>query len=309
VNFDAFADRLTDRRIAGLTDAVAKLEAGIAAGVVRNADFVSCKEAINWAVDTAYDHYQDEYRDYGDGPLVMGAYNVPSAIKYATKNRPRNYLERLAVLTALLPLHELIQRAKLMVVKRQTGPGAPKTAKQLEREACTMTCQCCGGRYLANTGTIAHHGYQRPGDGWQTASCIGAKFEPFEVSRERLYVHIKDLKGWEVGAVADRKAVADETEPVSMRFNADRDHRGHHHYKWVDVTRDTFPTIYSEREGSFRSIMIHSFDALKSSDLGRRDHQISRVSADIKAQEERYDGWKQTHTWNAGAKEWETAHG
>jgi hypothetical protein len=33
---------------------------------------------------------------------------------------------------------------------------------------------------------IAHHGYQRPGDGWQTASCFGARFRPYEVACDAL---------------------------------------------------------------------------------------------------------------------------
>jgi len=47
-------------------------------------------------------------------------------------------------------------------------------------------CQCCGRQIEAKRGNIAHHGYQRPGQGWQTSSCIGAMFPPFQVSRDRL---------------------------------------------------------------------------------------------------------------------------
>ena len=301
MNLAPFAHRLPDHINAKLADAVAVLESGVDAGVVRNADFVSCKETINWAVDKAYDHYQDEHRDYGDGPLVMGAYNVPSAIKYATKNRPRNYLERLAVLKSLLPLHELIQAAKPLVVKRQTGPGAPKTEAQLEREAATMTCQCCGQRYLANVGTIAHHGYQRPGGGWQTASCDGAKAVPFEVGRDRLGLLIGSLKSWETRAVAEWQAVKAETRPVTLRFpdrSVKADRWGQRPYMSVDVTRDTFDAIRSSREDDFRSYSLYSFDSVKESDLIGRDRQIKGVRTEIKEQQARYDGWKKTHRWN-----------
>jgi hypothetical protein len=46
----------------------------------------------------------------------------------------------------------------------------------------TTTCQICGRAIKANTGLIAHHGYKRPGQGWQTASCFGAKYRPYEVA-------------------------------------------------------------------------------------------------------------------------------
>lgn len=33
---------------------------------------------------------------------------------------------------------------------------------------------------------IAHHGYERPGDGWQTQSCMGARFRPYEIASDAL---------------------------------------------------------------------------------------------------------------------------
>jgi len=48
------------------------------------------------------------------------------------------------------------------------------------------TCQVCGRAIKASTGFIAHHGYKRPYEGWQTASCEGARYEPYEVSCDRL---------------------------------------------------------------------------------------------------------------------------
>lgn len=42
------------------------------------------------------------------------------------------------------------------------------------------TCQICGRAIKAKTGRIAHHGYKRPGHGWQTASCMGAGHAPYE---------------------------------------------------------------------------------------------------------------------------------
>jgi hypothetical protein len=49
-----------------------------------------------------------------------------------------------------------------------------------------VQCQICGRGIKANTGVIAHHGYERPGDGWQSASCMGARYLPYEVSCDML---------------------------------------------------------------------------------------------------------------------------
>ena len=56
------------------------------------------------------------------------------------------------------------------------------------------TCQICGRPIKAKNGIIAHHGYKRPGDGWQTASCAGARFKPYEISCDRLPPTIETIK-------------------------------------------------------------------------------------------------------------------
>lgn len=48
------------------------------------------------------------------------------------------------------------------------------------------TCQICGRAIKAKNGLIAHHGYKRPKWGFQTDSCLGARYAPYEESRERL---------------------------------------------------------------------------------------------------------------------------
>lgn len=59
-----------------------------------------------------------------------------------------------------------------------------------------MTCQICGRPIKASKGLIAHHGYKRPGCGWQTASCAGARYLPYEVGRDRIPEVIKGIQQW-----------------------------------------------------------------------------------------------------------------
>ena len=58
------------------------------------------------------------------------------------------------------------------------------------------TCQICGRPIKAKNEIIAHHGYKRPdrGSGWQTASCAGARFKPYEISYDRLPPTIEVIK-------------------------------------------------------------------------------------------------------------------
>ena len=56
------------------------------------------------------------------------------------------------------------------------------------------TCQICGRPIKSKNGLIAHHGYKRPGDGWQTASCSGARHLPYEISCDVLPPTIQYIK-------------------------------------------------------------------------------------------------------------------
>lgn len=44
--------------------------------------------------------------------------------------------------------------------------------------------------------SIAHHGYHRPGHGWQTTSCYGAKWRPYELANDALPGAIEALTAW-----------------------------------------------------------------------------------------------------------------
>lgn len=58
------------------------------------------------------------------------------------------------------------------------------------------TCPCCFRGIALQPGgfTMAHHGYRRPGLGWQTASCPGVRFRPLEVSSEGLQWLVSTMK-------------------------------------------------------------------------------------------------------------------
>ena len=76
------------------------------------------------------------------------------------------------------------------------------------------TCQICLRQIGVTTGTIAHHGYQRPHQGWQTASCMGAKFRSLELACDaiphainRLRDYVASLRGELSGLINDPPAM------------------------------------------------------------------------------------------------------
>lgn len=185
-------------------------------------------------------------------------------------------------------------------------------AVKADDTALRMTCQCCAKKYLANLGTVAHHGYQRPGQGWQTASCGGAKCLPFEVSRERLGEVIVSLKRQreemrnsraEVDAevVAINRTIEDASAP---KVWSHRRHRDVFPDLVLGLTRGNIEDLRAKYSTQFLRNGIHSFDDVKARELGHRDHQINGISEYITESETRFAGWVQTHEWNEPTKSW-----
>jgi hypothetical protein len=159
-----------------------------------------------------------------------------------------------------------------------------------------MTCQCCARPILAKSGLIAHHGYERPDIGWQTASCMGARRDPFEVSREALGRMIGGLRN-SINAMKEaRNKVAAEKAPVTLTY-VTYDKRGARTTKTVTFTRETFDEV-------IRSLLDYrmgyygddgKFDGFKRRDLDDRARKIRMQAEYLAEQQVRYDGWKQTH--------------
>lgn len=201
-----------------------------------------------------------------------------------------------------------------MIYRRSKEEIAAAKAK---KAAKAMHCQCCGRAIFAETGTIAHHGYERPGGGYQTASCMGAKFLPFEVSRDRLGDLIEALVNREEQLVR-RRAEADREEipvrVVHVNYHAPRvkdpmtaNSRGKHPTVTLDFTRANFENLIDENTGRaagkvFDEYTAHcmkfdGFDKVKARDLKNRDAEIKGVREHLAECRARYDAWKATARW------------
>ena len=67
-----------------------------------------------------------------------------------------------------------------------------------EREIKTVEARSGGGLRTPSRrrALIAHHGYKRPGQGWQTASCFGARYRPYEVACDAIPLAITGIRQW-----------------------------------------------------------------------------------------------------------------
>lgn len=153
----------------------------------------------------------------------------------------------------------------------------------------TTTCQICGRAIRAKTGLIAHHGYKQPwlrnGDGHRTASCLGARFAPYEVSRDR----IPDVKAVYEGHLAALETAerALLTDPPASFTVTQRD-------AWGAVRL----TKVLERPEGFdpasprRSYLPLAYDTEYHSRLRTLRGNVSMVRDAIAFLAERYAAWK-----------------
>ena len=216
--------------------------------------------------------------------------------------------------------------------------------EKARKQASAMTCQCCGRQIFAQTGTIAHHGYERPGYGWQTASCMGAKYLPFEVDRARLADLILSLQQMiddtanvivKIKAEKVKLAFSVETEcepyfvgtygrhqkfskPITEFFSrsefealvVEGDHDGDlyqaHRKACADALHaNTRAPIEPKAVQVYRASVYRSYDDMKEAALREQEGRLAALKADLELSENRFSGWRQTHTsFDKKTKQW-----
>jgi len=192
-------------------------------------------------------------------------------------------------------------RKKFHVESRTVKPDADENR---------MHCQCCSRAILANLGTIAHHGYERPGHGWQTGSCMGAKELPFEVDRSALGRMIKFLRDRLARAEEHRAAIKAEKLPIVFNYESQligpsRFQQFGRWQKWpvvkhsFDVSRESFEA-FKAGPGSNSSYGIYDFDAYKKRHVEGLTSSIKNLRVHIAEEESRFSAWKQTHERKSG---------
>ena len=182
---------------------------------------------------------------------------------------------------------------------------AEKARKRREREEYLagkqMTCQACGRAICSKRGVVALHGYERPGDGYQTDSCMGAKEVPLEVSNVIL---LKVIGHWEreVEYLLQKiDAVKAEAEPVRYV------HKPYSHWSAPKaapiIYKLTRATFEADRAASKGNIEYDDFDYYKERHIATLESWLRGCSNDLAGCRDRNKDWKQTMKFVAG--EWE----
>jgi len=172
---------------------------GLAAGGIRNTDFQDAKSRLGRALEQAWDRqvsapffHAGRWQAQPDPLQALNQTCNPSSLhdllavarRLDASDATGPAADAMRALTAeVLPLAEAARDLKGLVVKGR----APAPPKPVNPDQVRGTCSCCfRDTAVIETGRMAHHGYERPGDGAQSPSCAGVRFPPLEVSTEGL---------------------------------------------------------------------------------------------------------------------------
>ena len=209
-----FHARQSERETERLTDALATIQKAKEQGSIRNAVYLDAKQTIDRAIESGWRRVQDVYlsiptdiRRRSIGPAqtandlyfagVSGAHSLLALRKKviaakAGSDAPFDafYAAADTFVSDLIGLAETIRAVKATVVKGRAPRSAPPPSNP---DQIRGTCPCCFANQAVRGTTMVHHGYERPGEGYQTASCPGIRFKPYERSLDGVEAMIDDL--------------------------------------------------------------------------------------------------------------------
>lgn len=149
------------------------------------------------------------------------------------------------------------------------------------------TCQICARPIRANNanGVIAHHGYRRPnrGSGWQTSSCRGARYLPYEKSCDQIPPTIDYIARY----IESRKAFVKQymTNPPEELSYQD------YNRQWVKVQKPVgFDPVKNEQKGSF-NYGSEKYESEHHHAVYNANFDIKQSTRDVEFLEKRLSMW------------------
>lgn len=154
-------------------------------------------------------------------------------------------------------------------------------SKTREKTTLIGHCQVCEREIKSSLGRIAHHGYQRPGDGWQTDSCMGALELAFERGHDALDRFIESLASQLAALKRGREKHDAERLPIP---NPDYTYwLSRHGRNWRGALVEAPPANIEPGHAKYES--------LRRSHLQRMDNEIDSTEQYLAYQRARRAGW------------------
>ncbi len=258
-------------------NALSHIDAGLRNNEIRNIAWKESKDALNRLVESAWSNLIDphfwtvrseseELYQFGWDVRVSGLHGVTAAKKRADKTKldgPGVEAAR-AMLNELQPLTDAVNSLKDHIVKGRAPNPDPKPENP---NKVVRTCPCCFRGIAVQSNRMVHHGYERPWDGMQTASCTGIHYKPLERSDEGLRAIIT---GTENHIERCEAALAEKDVQTSLTV---KNHKG----QLVEITPD--------HKGWASA--LHDWEA-------RLKREIRLSKENVIAFKDKLAGWRQT---------------
>ena len=200
------------RDVAKFEDNVQIVVDAVTEGKIYNVVYGDVKTYLGRTVEKAWEKLiQDQYiagrymelsiedRELYDSIRVYGLHDVISAAKRIAKSKVQSPLANTMreFMTEALPLAEAVKSLKGKIIKGRVPSNKPVVDNPNKD---VKTCPCCFRQIAVINGTMVHHGYKRPGSGWQTSSCVAAtRFAPLEISSAGLIYLISHVTKYLAG--------------------------------------------------------------------------------------------------------------
>lgn len=238
-----------ERTVEGL----ATLSEGLEADTIRKVHLDGAKSNLNRAVDKAWDHHvctphvfggkinelpQDVRKFYYD-IRISGLYSLRTAARKLAACEIDHPI--VTAMKEVVDEANALGEASRYLATVQVKGRAPAQPKPVNPNQERGTCSCCQRDIAVKGQGMAHHGYQRPGDGYQTLSCEGTNFPNLEKSLEGLHFMIR-VVDQRLEGVKLRLSKVDEVTKLNDPF-----HKPRHGElpKYVKKGEDRFPYLLS----------------------------------------------------------------
>lgn len=153
-----------------------------------------------------------------------------------------------------------------------------------------FTCQICAREIKANTGLIAHHGYQRPwhGSGIQTRSCMGARHLPYEKDCTVLKKYVDIVTTQRDATKTTRDALAeDKFESITFVWRKPTVHKDFGSYT-ITKTHG----IQEENRSIFRQHGVYDWVKAVEHKLAEMNYELKHIGFELDRVVERLSKWR-----------------
>jgi hypothetical protein len=241
-------------------------------------------------------NYEDLHADYGYGEpkWVWQVRKTPKKAGKLGGKLPYVYFKTEA--EALAHIDALQRRADKKAKLAAMTPEEKEEAERIEHAKKLGTpddpafeCQICGHYHLGyvKRGVLAHHGYQRPGQGYQTQSCYGALKQPLHVSCDALPPYINAME-----SLKDREQIILnrilDTPPAAYVVQDS---------KWDNVARRHLPVDRKVVRpdgfllGAANRYVMPEYERCYLNDIRHRESQIKGYQHEVDHQTKKLEVW------------------